>query len=460
MTMPAPFAFKPLTLSVFGALLVPIVCAQTPSSPSTQPMAPAQTEKAENSPSAQIEEKKPTVEAIEVKGKNTETDVRRNSTASKIIITREDIQQYGDSNIADVMRRLPGVTQSGRPGRGGPPAMRGMGGGMTQILIDGQRIPPGFSLDQLSPEQVDRIEILRAPTAETGARAIAGTINVVLREPIRKTDNDLQIGVTEDNGVFPLRGSFSRNDTFGANGTWTITVNGDLGLRKEESTSLTEHADLASGSLTRQEFVATENDFLTKSLFVNARAQWRLGQGEQLGVMVFSGANQPHNTWVNTLNQTIGVRPAQYATRNGSFDGRFAPSRVNFNLNKKWDNETRYELRAGVGHFEGKARLLTRDTLRDGSAGLVSSSDTDTRDDSWNFSGKITHGFGEGKHSLVAGAEIEGVDRAQTSVTLNNGVRQLVDLGEEFDAATRRFALFAQDEWELAANWSANLGVR
>ena len=45
----------------------------------------------------------------------------------------------------------------------------------TQLLIDGQRIPPGFSLESLTSEQVERIEILRAPTADTGARATAGT---------------------------------------------------------------------------------------------------------------------------------------------------------------------------------------------------------------------------------------------------------------------------------------------
>ena len=61
--------------------------------------------------------------------------------------------------------------------------MRGLGSGYTQILLDGQRVPPGFSLDSTrSPEQIERIEILRAPTAETGARAIAGTINIITRE--------------------------------------------------------------------------------------------------------------------------------------------------------------------------------------------------------------------------------------------------------------------------------------
>ena len=46
-----------------------------------------------------------------------------------------------------LMRRLPGVTQGGRPGRGSDLRMRGMGSGYTQILIDGERVPPGWYFD-------------------------------------------------------------------------------------------------------------------------------------------------------------------------------------------------------------------------------------------------------------------------------------------------------------------------
>ena len=81
-----------------------------------------------------------------------------------------------------MLKRLPGVTIQGRPGRGGAIRLRGLGSGYTQILLDGERVPPGFSLDSLAPDQIERIEILRAPTAETGARAIAGTINIITRE--------------------------------------------------------------------------------------------------------------------------------------------------------------------------------------------------------------------------------------------------------------------------------------
>ena len=72
---------------------------------------------------------------------------RRQSTAAKIVIGREEIDRFGDSTLGDVLRRLPGVTIQGRPGRGGAIRMRGLGNGYTQILLDGERVPPGFSID-------------------------------------------------------------------------------------------------------------------------------------------------------------------------------------------------------------------------------------------------------------------------------------------------------------------------
>ncbi len=138
---------------------------------------------------------------IEIRSNRTnDTEVRRESTAAKIVIGREEIEKQGDATLGEVLKRLPGVTIGGAPGRGGAIRMRGLGGGYTQILMDGERVPPGFSIDALTPEQVERIEILRAPTAETGARAIAGTINIVLREGQKANPDDLKITRTQEHG--------------------------------------------------------------------------------------------------------------------------------------------------------------------------------------------------------------------------------------------------------------------
>jgi outer membrane receptor for ferrienterochelin and colicins len=143
----------------------------------------------------------PDTQRIEVTGgRATDTDQRRQSTAAKIVIGRDEIDKFGDASVGEVLRRLPAVTVPGAPGRSATPRMRGLGNGYTQILIDGERIPPGFSLESLTPEQVERIEILRAPTAETGARAIAGTINIITREGFRRRLNDLRLGVAAENG--------------------------------------------------------------------------------------------------------------------------------------------------------------------------------------------------------------------------------------------------------------------
>jgi outer membrane cobalamin receptor len=101
--------------------------------------------------------------------------------------------------------------------------MRGLGSGFTQLLIDGQRLPPGFSLDSLTPEQIERIEILRAPTAETGAQAIAGTINIITREGFQKRLNDLRIGTGVENGKPSLGTFWSHNDNSGSL-TYTLSA--------------------------------------------------------------------------------------------------------------------------------------------------------------------------------------------------------------------------------------------
>lgn len=38
--------------------------------------------------------------------------------------------------------------------------MRGLGAGYTQILINGERAPAGFSMDSLAPDVIERIEVL------------------------------------------------------------------------------------------------------------------------------------------------------------------------------------------------------------------------------------------------------------------------------------------------------------
>jgi hypothetical protein len=56
----------------------------------------------------------------------TERDERRDTTASKTVVTRDDLNRYGDTSVADVLGRVPGVTMSGSRCRGTEVRMGGL----------------------------------------------------------------------------------------------------------------------------------------------------------------------------------------------------------------------------------------------------------------------------------------------------------------------------------------------
>src|ERR1700759_2145127 len=72
-------------------------------------------------------------------------DERRESLTTKSVVTRKDIERYSDSNLSDTLRRVPGVTVVGA-GANVEIRMRGMGAGYTQILVNGDAVPSGFSI--------------------------------------------------------------------------------------------------------------------------------------------------------------------------------------------------------------------------------------------------------------------------------------------------------------------------
>ena len=459
-----PKLLRPLLPIIAVALasgISPLMAQSTPAAPppaaESIKVAPKEAAKDGAKPAARPA---PKAEAVEVTGRRSATDMRRDSSASKIIITREDIEQYGDSNLGDVMRRLPGVTTGGRPGRPGAPAMRGMGGGFTQILLDGERMAPGFSIEQITPEQVERIEILRAPTAETGARAIAGTINVVLREPLRTRNNDIRAGVQAERGRFSPGVSWSRNEPFSATGTYNLTLSTNRNDQLTETRARTTYVDLSTGRLNLDQQTFSQSNDQRDSVFFSSRFQWRLGPGEQFSFQPFLVRHGSSNRADGTLTQTTGTSPAPYATSRSEFDSTFNVARFMTNLTKRLDTATRMELRGGLGQFKSDSSSSMRERAANGSQVLIQTTDSHTKDQSWNVVGKIMYNWGEGKHNLVGGWEYESIKRADNATTLFNGAPLLADFGSQIDVSTTRRALYVQDEWDPTAQFSTYFGIR
>lgn len=469
-----------LTLGAL-ALLPALACAQSAAPATTPPAddpppaprqarpdpkpAPAPASKPSSAAKDGANERTERLDRVELQGSASDDTLRRASTAAKIVIGREEIERFGDSSIGEVLKRLPGVTTGGRPGRGGEIRMRGMGGGYTQILVNGERMPPGFSLDQLPPEQIERIEIMRAPTAEYGARAVAGTINVVLREALQRRLNELRAGFQLERGRLSPGFSWTRNDKLDdQGGAYNLTVNAMQGKRYDDvhNETLTRALDRGTERLLVNRG-QSEDD--RRSLNLTARLQWRLGQGSTLALQPFVVVNRGNTD--SAFNQTQTPRalpgdPDYYNFDQVQTEGhnRFTMMRLNGQWSQRLDEASRLELRAGVGRARSNGDTDRLESL----AGTVKREQldhTESRNRSWSLNGKYSHQF-ENEHSLVMGLEGEGMSSDQTRTCLQNGLScaYLLDFGDDLDAATQRVAVYAQDEWSMGPQWSFYAGLR
>ena len=398
-----------------------------------------------------------TLQRVEVTGgRADDTQQRRQSTAAKIIVGRDEIERFGDSTVGDLLKRLPGVTVQGPPGRGGAIRMRGLGNGYTQILLDGERVPPGFSLDSLAPEQIERIEILRAPTAETGARAIAGTINIITREGFTKKLNDLRLTLGGENDRLQPAASWSRNDTL-VGLPYSFSLSASRNDRQSDSSTSTQGRDVATNALVLDQTDTGSVRERRQGLQASGRLRWRSEQGDAvtLAPLLIHGAGSTQRR--GALDQRVGIDPAPYAQADTVSDGSFTLLRMNATWTRRLGESTRMEWRAGVAHSrsayqgvrqESGGRLLR--TLQDTS---------DTRDRNLTLNGKLSQLLAS-EHNLVLGGEAESNRRTEARTTLQNGLPLLIDFGDDVAASATRLALYAQDEWTFSPQWSAHAGLR
>jgi iron complex outermembrane receptor protein len=389
---------------------------------------------------------------IEIRSnRDNDVQMRRESTASKIVIGREEIEKQGDATIADVLKRLPGVTLGGAPGRGGAIRMRGLGNGYTQILLDGERVPPGFSIEQLTPEQIERIEILRAPTAETGARAIAGTINIVLREGRRGVPDDLKLTAGNEHGQTSTQLNWVRNlKTEAMTGSFTLAAMDTY--RPDESVTVTDfEPDLQSRPDRVREVSSLGH---RRALNANARLQWRGEQGRSLVLMPFVVYSEFDSQGRIGVRTNAGLSDAAQTQT----QSRFALARLNGQWAQRLSANDRLELRFGTGRSSYDYRLDQTGALELAPAGGASllRNGYETQnfvDQSSNLTGKWTRALDNG-HQWVGGVEFEQVRRNE------EGNAALGDDGGNLQARTRRWAVYGQDEFRINPKWSAYGGLR
>ncbi len=131
-------------------------------------------------------------------------DVKRESSGVVDAISAEDIGKFPDTNLAESLQRITGVSVNRVEGEGSEVTIRGFGGQFNLVTLNGRQMPaadnrvnffgvnanqPGgnsrsFDFSNLASEGVSGLQVYKSGRAGTPSGGIGGTINVQTIRPL------------------------------------------------------------------------------------------------------------------------------------------------------------------------------------------------------------------------------------------------------------------------------------
>ncbi len=444
---PQPLIGTCVSLTLIGALAVVALPGLA------QSTNPAPTEKKPaDTPPATDKKTPPVVEKIEVTTSQSAYDARQDDTATKIVVTSAEIKKYGDTQVLDVLKRLPGMTVLGNSIR-----LRGLGSGFTQILIDGERPPPGFTIDNLSPDLIERIEIIRAATAEFSTQAIAGTINIVMKKKYIVATKTLNTGWFSGTGFTSKNVNGQIADSYGKL-AYSVGVYGGTNSNDFSGKSESVGFDPA-GTKILERLSNFKSDGGSQFFGLHSTLAWTLGGGDSftmrpnLNVYRYDNKNNGRTDYLLGATTPYPI----YRGRNQGGGNSFSNNaNLIFKLNEGAKLDLKFSLQTGDRDNDAYFQSFDRTDVQT----LERTTLGPSKDNNITFSGKYSTPIVEG-HALVAGWDT-GIarNRSSTSLAETSIAAAPINTLEEYQSKVQKLALFAQDEWNVTPHWSVYLGLR
>lgn len=391
------------------------------------------------------------MQQVVIKGPG-ETELRRNDTAGRLIVGRNDLERFGDSNLSDVLKRQPGVSVNGSEIR-----MRGLGAGYTQILINGDPAPGSFTIDSISPDLIERIEILRTAMADTSAQSVAGSINIILRKPrgenTRRTGKfsverlqhrynpaaSLQWSGRLDKMSYSVSASLSRSQVHNDPYVDVRSVDLDgVSLRRFDQP---EDMDVRRASLTpRVELTLGNGDVLSWQGLFNIQS-WRAAGTSSETTLIGEPTDFPESNWKNAFRTSLAKSDLGWSHR---FEGA-----------------RKLTLKAGVEINDRDGDYLFRGINPAGVPRLDRAVDSGFNERRGTTSGKyLTPLFTN--HDMAFGWDAAVTRRRESRLQQDSEPQSApyYKLDQDYTGTVGRLALYAQDEWSLTERLQVYLGMR
>jgi outer membrane receptor for ferrienterochelin and colicin len=435
----------------------------------------AATARADDAPIVNLSSKQsatvPVMQKVTIKGTAASYDARRDDTASKTVVGSEEIQKYGDTSINDVLKRVPGITVGGAAGRGGGEIrMRGLGAGYTQILINGEKAPAGFSIDNLSPDVIERIEVMRAASAEFSTQSIAGTINIVLKKTVKLDQHVFKLSGAKGSKFSSPSASLQVSDRDGAL-SYSVGVNA-WRYQYDRVTPSTETGTDAAGVATVGRASTWADRGRSDGVNLSPRLTWTLDDGDTLTWQTFIN----YNTFASTSQSLTQVELAaddgpDYDRIDSQFSSHNGFGRTDLNWVAKLEEGARLDIKFGLNTSRNAADSGNLGSKLGRPINLDRTVVSTTTEQGFSSQGKYSRplvlgaardGEDAPEHALAVGWDVGMTDRddhrRQREAPLPNS--NPTNLDEDFSARISRVALYGQDEWNITAAWSMYAGVR
>jgi iron complex outermembrane receptor protein len=143
---------------------------------------------------AVVETKQKELEVIEIKGIRgslvRSMDLKRGMSGVVDAISAEEMGKFPDTNLAESLQRITGVSVSRANGEGSQITVRGFGPSFNMVTLNGRQMAGtgfsrSFNFENLSSDGVSALEVYKTARADVPTGGLGATVNIVTSKPFQ-----------------------------------------------------------------------------------------------------------------------------------------------------------------------------------------------------------------------------------------------------------------------------------
>ncbi|MBR9726835.1 TonB-dependent receptor [Shewanella intestini] len=180
-------------------------------------------------------------------------DLKRGSSGIVDAINAEDIGKFPDTNLAESLQRITGVSIDRQNGEGSRVTVRGLGADQNLVMLNNRQMPVttgsrSFDFANIASDAISAVEVEKTSQAKNSTGGMGATINVLTHRPLSHPGLKATFGVkavddksTDEGSITPeLSGLYS--NTF-ADGKFGVAISGSY----QERESGNQQAQVGTG---------------------------------------------------------------------------------------------------------------------------------------------------------------------------------------------------------------------